>query len=149
MSEQTGRSAGNPPPRALDLTFVSRIQHAALGLMLVGALCLLGATGRLEAACAWAGGWVLGAAGLEGIRRMAMMLHPGMGRVPRWWKGLLIAKVPVLGLAVWLVLGPLRLPAVWFLAGYSLVPFVIVLKTLGRGLTHRQSAGGAPLGDVD
>jgi F-type H+-transporting ATPase subunit a len=121
------------------------------------ATCVVGGLGVLVAATYLTGrtAWAIGAGlvlSLVNLKLLEELFHhlllpvrdpagqPGTDRNARPWLkvGLALAiKFPVLLGGTYVLLGPLHLPPLWFLAGFSLVLVVILLKILGGSIALR------------
>ncbi len=113
--------------------FLGRVRTATLILGAVGALAVTTYSGWREGVAVLSG-LILSLANLQLLRQVFQrMLRPEQDRLPAWTL-LLVLPVKLLLLfgGTWLCLGPLSLSVPWFLAGFSLLLVVILLKVVGR-----------------
>jgi F-type H+-transporting ATPase subunit a len=141
----TGALEGNPDPRSergpsrsveLSADFLRRVRNAT---WLVGALGVLALTtyAGLKPGLAAAAGLVIS---LLNLKLLEELFVRGLSSAEhRGWKlGLsLLLKFPLLLGGAVVSLGLFRLPPIWFLAGFTLIFAVVVLKILGMLLMSR------------
>lgn len=116
---------------SIDADLLRRVRRTSILLGMVMAVPLAFYIGWLQAT-AWIAGFAWSLANLGVIRSIvARMLADG----PRDKKALALAmaiKFPVLYGALAVMLAVLRLPVIWWMAGFSWPFFVAVMKSLGR-----------------
>ncbi|HEX6792195.1 MAG TPA: hypothetical protein VF247_12860 [Candidatus Krumholzibacteria bacterium] len=116
---------------SIDADLLRRVRRTSILLGMVMAVPLAFYIGWLQAT-AWIAGFAWSLANLAVIRSIvARMLADG----PRDKKALALAmaiKFPVLYGALAVMLAVLRLPVIWWMAGFSWPFFVAVMKSLGR-----------------